>query len=95
MKITFEGQLKNLEDVNMEDGFISRQIGNILATEKSELDTVKSYILAQALYKNESIDVEKDTLEKIKKVVDGSASFPVFVKAQMIIAIDEQLAKYE
>jgi len=95
MKIKFNGELKNLQGTVLTDGNISKQIGNILATEKSELDTVKSYILAQDLYKGEAIDIEKDTLEKIKRAIEKTETLILFAKAQVIMEIDIQLKKYD
>ena len=95
MKIKFNGELKNLQGTVLTDGKISKQVGNILATEKSELDTVKSYILAQDLYKGEAIDIEKDTLEKIKRAIEKTETLILFAKAQVIMEIDIQLKKYD
>ena len=95
MKIELNGALKNLEGVVLPDGSISKHTANVLATEKTELDTVKAYILAQSLYAEKSIDIEKDTLEKIKKAIEKTESILVFAKAQIIIKIDEELKKYD
>jgi len=95
MKIELNGELKNLGGVVLPDGSISKHTANVLATEKSELDTVKSYILAQSLYAGKPIDIEKDTLEKIRKAIEKTESLMTFAKAQIEMKIDEELKKYD
>ena len=95
MKIKLNGELKSLEGVILKDGNMSKLVGNVLGTEKSELEIVKSYILAQNLYNSKDIDIEKDTLEKIRKAIEKTESLVLFAKAQILQKIDEELKKYD
>lgn len=95
MKIDLNGELKNLEGVALEDVNISKHVGNVLGTEKSGLETVKSYVLAQSLYQGKEIDIEKDTLQKIRKAIEETKTLMLFAKAQILQKIDEELKKYE
>ena len=94
MKIKLNGELKSLEGKVIE-GTIQKHVANILGTEKSELDTVKAYVLAQNIYQGKEIDVEKDTLTLIRKAVEASKAVYVFAKAQILQEIDKQLKKYD
>jgi hypothetical protein len=104
MKIELNGPLTNLEGKAMQDTSIAKLTANVIGTEKtelhtssvqaSELDTVKAYVLAQSLYNGKAIDVEKDTLEKIKNAIEKTETLVVFGKAQIIMKINEELKNY-
>ncbi|MDA3856207.1 MAG: hypothetical protein PF569_08170 [Candidatus Woesearchaeota archaeon] len=94
MKIELNGPLTNLEGKAMQDTSIAKLTANVIGSEKSELDTVKAYVLAQSLYNGKAIDVEKDTLEKIKNAIEKTETLVVFGKAQIIMKINEELKNY-
>lgn len=65
-------------------------IAEILAMKADGLSAVKAMDAAIKFYNNESVDLEKDDLEKLKTVIEG-ASIANLVKAAAINAIDKTI----
>jgi len=87
MKLDLNFPIKGLDGVEIPNTNAGKIIAEVLAVKTDGISAVKAIDAAIKFYNNESVEFEKDDLEKLKAVIDNAA-LANLVKAAVITAID-------